>query len=279
MSKQWIKRFFARRALFAVLALAAAATFAASEAAWAHFQMAYTPSVSAKPGETLNLKLVFTHPFDAGHTMDMGIPKAFFVEHKGKRTDLSDSLKKIIWKSQSNSGTAYEADYKVRTMGDYVFCLEPEPYFEKNEDSYIQQFTKSYVNVAGMATDWDREIGMPAEIIPLDKPYGVWAGSTFRGVVMGGGKPVPHAEIEVEFLNHEPVMEKNAFAEQAAMEAPVSFMEVLTIKANEKGEFVFGIPREGWWGFAALGVGPETEYKGKGLSQDGVIWVYAHGMK
>jgi len=279
MNRQWIKRFFAQRALFTVLALAAVAILAASEAAWAHFQMAYTPSVSANPGETLNLKLVFTHPFHAGHTMDMETPKAFFVEHKGKRTDLTDSLKKISWKSLTNSGIAYEANYKVRTMGDYVFCLEPEPYFEKSEDSYIQQFTKSYVNVAGMATDWDREIGMPAEIVPLDKPYGVWAGSTFRGVVMGDGKPVPHAEIEVEFMNHEPLMEDNAFAEKAAFEAPYPFMETLTIKANDKGEFVFGIPREGWWGFAALGVGPETEYKGKELSQDGVIWVYAHGMK
>jgi cobalt/nickel transport protein len=51
------------------------------------------------------------------------------------------------------------------------------------------------------------------------------------------------------------------------------------IKANKDGEFTFGIPKAGWWGFAALGVGPDSEYKGKELSQDAVIWVQAKDMK
>ncbi|HPD97394.1 MAG TPA: DUF4198 domain-containing protein [Synergistales bacterium] len=279
MEEKWMKRFFVRPALFAVLALATVATFAVSDTAWAHFQMVYTPHAIADTGQELNLKIVFTHPFTAGHTMDMGKPRAFFLEHKGKRTDLGGSLKAINWKSMTNQGVAYEAVYKVRTMGDYIFCLEPEPYLEESEDCYIQQFTKSYVNVAGMATDWDREIGLPAEIVPLDKPYALWAGSTFRGIVKSGGKIVPYADIEVEFLNHQPLTKENAFSETAEVEPPFSVMETLTIKADGNGVFVFGIPREGWWGFAALGVGPETEHKGKELSQDAVIWVYAHGMK
>jgi cobalt/nickel transport protein len=52
-----------------------------------------------------------------------------------------------------------------------------------------------------------------------------------------------------------------------------------TLTANRRGEFAFGIPRAGWWGFCALGVGPAKEYKGKELSQDAVIWIQARDMK
>jgi cobalt/nickel transport protein len=53
----------------------------------------------------------------------------------------------------------------------------------------------------------------------------------------------------------------------------------MTIKADVNGQFTFGIPRAGWWGFCALGVGPDTEHNGKELSQDAVIWVQARDMK
>ncbi len=170
------------------------------------------------------------------------------------------------------------AEVRVSRRGDWVFALSPAPYFEANEDSYIQQFTKIVVNVAGAPTDWDAELGLPAEIVPLDKPYGLWAGNVFRGIVKGDGQPVPFAEIEVEFLNHEPDMQANTFAEKAAIEAPHDSLAVQTIKADANGVFVYAMPKAGWWGFAALGAGPVDKYKDKELSQDAVIWVQAKPM-
>ena len=41
----------------------------------------------------------------------------------------------------------------------------------------------------------------------------------------------------------------------------------------------FGVPKAGHWGFAALGSGPETEFEGKQLSQDAVIWIRAWDME
>ncbi|MFP4049479.1 MAG: DUF4198 domain-containing protein, partial [Desulfovermiculus sp.] len=240
--------------------------------AQAHFQTLYTPESALNKGEELNFKLVFTHPFDAGHTMDMEKPLEFFAVHKGEKTDLTDDLQPITWQSLDNSGRAYEASHALRGMGDWVFALTPAPYFEEKEDAYIQQLTKAIVNVQGLPTDWDSELGMKAEIVPLDKPYALWTGNVFRGVVKSEGKPVPHAEIEVEYLNHEPLMDKNAFAEEPQAEAPQSAFVTQTIKANEHGEFTYGVPEEGWWGFCALGVGPDKEYKDKELSQDAVIW-------
>ncbi len=261
------------------LLLTAVLVFAFCAPAYAHFQMIYTPEAVLEKGGELDLKLVFTHPFEAGHTMDMGAPLDFYMISKGKKTDLKDKLKSITWTSLTNSGKAYEAQVKVRKMGDVVFCLVPEPYFEKEEDIYIQQITKVIVNNAGLPTDWDAPTGLPTEILPLDKPYALWTGNVFRGVVVANGKPVPDAEIEVEFMNHPPVQGKNEFQKQALATAPQDAFVTLGIKADANGQFAFGIPKAGWWGFAALGAGPDKEYKGKELSQDAVIWVQARDMK
>ncbi|VBB43331.1 conserved exported hypothetical protein [uncultured Desulfatiglans sp.] len=265
----WITTVFATFTTFALFAAPAAA----------HFQMIYTPESALDKAGAINLKLIFTHPFEAGHTMDMGEPGEFFLIRKGKKQDLRGQLKPILWKSLTNSGKAYEATIELRGMGDHVFCLLPSPYLEEKEDCYIQQITKLIVNTSGFPTDWDTDIGLPAEIVPLDKPYALWTGNVFRGVIKGGGKPVPYAEIEVEYLNHEPLMDNNSFAERAHVNAPQEAFVTMTIKADANGLFTFGIPKAGWWGFCALGIGPEKTWDGKKLSQDAVIWVQARDME
>ncbi|MBU2552368.1 MAG: DUF4198 domain-containing protein [Proteobacteria bacterium] len=251
--------------------------------ALAHFQMVYTPEIALNQGESLDLKLVFTHPFSAGHTMNMGRPEQFYLVHskedQSEKTDLMPRLKAIEWTSQGHKGQAFEAKVKVRKMGDYTFVLVPAPYFEGEESIYIQQITKVIANVGGVPGAWNQALGLPAEIQPLDKPYALWTGNVFRGVVLSAGKPAPNAEIEVEYMNHPPVMEKNTFAAKGEVGAPHPAFETMTIFADQDGRFSFGIPRAGWWGFCALGVGPVKEHQGKELSQDGVIWIKAVDMK
>lgn len=273
--------------MFKKVIVSAAVAGALATSAFAHFQMLYTPESALEKGGTIPLKVIFTHPFADEHVMDMGLQEDksrgkvldFFVVHKEKKTDMLGTLKEMKFKGSNNEGIGYNSEYKARGMGDHVFVLTPSPYFEANENGYIQQITKMMVNVAGAPTDWDTEFGLKAEIVPLTKPYSIWAGSTFTGIVKSEGKVVPFAEIEVEYLNHDIDVAKNMTDPKGKVEAPQGSFETLTIKANERGEFTFGIPKAGWWGFAALGVGPEKEYKGKELSQDAVIWVQAKDMK
>ncbi len=253
--------------------------------AFAHFQTIYTEESALEKGKEINLKLIFTHPFEAGHTMDIGKddagtihpPKGFGVMHKGRKKDLLGKLKPITFRSLTNEGRAYEINYKLRGMGDFIFYFNPAPYYEGSEDIYIQHVTKMIVNVAGAPTDWDAEVGLPVEIVPLDKPYALWTGNVFRGVVKCDGRPVPDIEIEVEYMNHD--IRGNAFAKKAKVEAPQDSFVTQTIKADSNGVFTFGIPKAGWWGFAALGAGGDVTHKGKELSLDAVIWVQARDMK
>ena len=267
----------------AVVLLALLTALAFTAPAMAHFQMVYTPEAALVKGGKIPLALVFTHPFSAGHTMDMGKPEQFFVvrsrgENEPKKTDLLESLKPMKWTSLTNSGAAWETSYSARG-GDHVFCLIPEPYWEEGEGFYIKQNTKVIINVGGEPGAWAEPVGLPTEIVPLAKPYDRWVGNVFQGRVLFNGKPVSGAEIEIEFLNHEPDLDKKAFAKEAKATAPQDAFVLQTIFADDNGVFTFGIPKAGWWGFAALGLDPDYTYKGKKCSRDAVIWIKAVDMK
>jgi cobalt/nickel transport protein len=250
-----------------------------SSQATAHFQMVYTPDALRERGGMITLKLPFTHPASSGYVMSVDKPEQFFAVRKGKKTDMLDSLKPIQWTSGENTGPAYEATVKLRGLGDNIFVLQPAPYLEKEEDKYIQQITKSIVNVGSLPTDWNDELGLAAEIVPLTKPYAIYEGGTFTGVVKSAGQPVPFAEIEVEYLNYVPDMKSNAFATTPTITPPGQAFITMTLYADANGTFNFSIPKAGHWGFAALGVGPVKEHNGKELSQDAVIWVQATAVK
>lgn len=262
-----LQRFIAH----AVLAIGCTLPFYAS----AHFQMIYTPELLRAKGGNISLKMPFTHPAASGHVMKVDKPQAFYMIKKGKKTDLLDKVSEIEWESAVDTGHAYQADVKLRGLGDYVFISKPSPYFEVEEGFYIQQITKTIVNVGGLPTDWSEDFSLAAEIVPLTKPYAIYEGGIFTGVVKSRGQAVPFAEIEVEFVNYEPEMENNRFAKTPLMVTPSDVFITQTIYADANGTFNFVLPKAGQWGFAALDIGEQKTYKDKKLSQDAVIWVQA----
>jgi cobalt/nickel transport protein len=236
---------------------AAAATLGAGPVL-AHFQSIYTPNVLlAQPGN-ITIDLIFWHPLSNQHVMNIAMPEEFFVVSRGMKTDLKPMLKPIKFTSAENTGDAFQATVPVRSPGDYVFGVVPAPFYEATEDKYIQQLTKMYVSRGGLPTDWNMPLGMKAEIIPLNRPNNVFVGSTFTGRVTAEGEPVACEEIEIEYIAAPP-----------------------DVARNSSGRPTVAVPAAGtiWWGFAALGVGPDKTFMGKELSQDAVIWVVATEFK
>ncbi len=270
------------------LGLGALVALAATTAAHAHFQLLYTPETALGGAQALHFVMVFSHPAHGGPSMQMADPGAFFVvsqrgdDAEPVRTDLKSSLQPIEWQSNDGPVRAYEAKLArtaVRSLGDYVFVFEPGPYLEMQEDKYIQQFTKTMINVGGVPGNWAEPIGLPAEILPLDKPYANWTGGVFRGVVLSDGKPVPNAELEVEYVNYPLDVDVHRFAAEPQVVLPQDSFGTMGIRANDRGEFTIGLARAGWWGICALAVGPKTEHEGKPLSQDAVLWIQVKDMK
>jgi cobalt/nickel transport protein len=237
-------------------------------AAWAHFGMVIPSDsmVMQKDDKNLEINLSFSHPFEMiGMTLDP--PEQFFVVSDGKKLDLKEKLKPTKIMDQK----AWQAVYQIKRPGAYVFIMTPQPYWEPAEDCFIVHYTKTVVAAFGDDEGWDEEIGLKTEIVPLSKPFGLYAGNVFQGIVKLDGKPVPYAEVEVEYYNH-----------PKRYTAPTDYMVTQTIKADQNGVFTYAAPKAGWWGFAALNTSDQKiKHAGeqKEIEIGAVIWVEFHEMR
>jgi len=204
----------------------------------AHFGMVIPSDsmVMQDDPRTISIELSFSHPFE-GVGMELVKPGSFFVSINGKHQDLLGELKP----ASIMDNPAYTMSFPVKRPGAYVFCMTPVPYWEPAEDCFIVHYTKTVVAAFGGEDGWDEPIGLKTEIVPLSKPYGLYSGNLFQGVVLVEGKPVPYAEVEVEYYNKD-----------AKVTTPPDYMITQTVKADVNGVFSYAVPAAGWWGFAGL---------------------------
>lgn len=249
------------------LGLAAGLLLLSAGAAHAHFQQLLPSTDRFGPqDDELTLDLVFTHPMDMGPAMEMARPERFGVLADGEIRDLLDTLEQ----TSVDGATAWTAAYAPEGPDNLVFFVEPVPYWEPAEGKSIIHYTKVIVDAYDLGEGWDEPIGLPVEIAPLVRPYGLWAGNVFSGIVLKDGEPVPFAEVEVEWANDGSVTPLgDAFVTQL-------------VKADGNGVFHYGLPRAGWWGFAAL-VDADFEIADpEGTPQPvelgGLIWVHVESM-
>ena len=254
------------RAFF--LALLISGGFTLNPFVRAHFQ-GVIPSddmVAKSDSKTISLDILFFHPFE-GHYLNMIRPSQFGVLVRGKKTNLLDTLKE----RKAGEFSTWHARYRVRTPGDHVFYVQPKPYWEPAEDCFIIHYAKVVVNALGVEEGWDEEVGLKTEIIPLTRPYGLWAGNLFQGIVKVKGKPVPGAEVEVEYYNAD-----------GKIKAPADPMVTQVVKTDPNGVFTYAIPWAGWWGFAALNT-DEVKLKHHGEDKSveigAVLWVKAYEVR
>jgi cobalt/nickel transport protein len=255
-----------------ILAIAGAALLFGITPAYAHFQM-IIPSddmVSSPAERQIRFEIKFWHPFE-GQGMSMDTPVQFGVRTGGKNIDLRKSLQPHPF--QDNSGKnrdGFQATYTVTRPGDYIFYIEPKPYWEPAEETYIVHYAKVIVNGLGLEEGWDDAVGLKTEIIPLTRPYGLYTNNVFQGIVKLYGKPAPFTKVEVEYYN-----------EDGKLKAPDDPMITQVVKTDANGVFTYAMPRAGWWGFAAL------HHDKKKMMHDGkeypveigaLIWVKTHDM-
>ncbi|BBO83508.1 ATP-dependent DNA ligase [Desulfosarcina ovata subsp. sediminis] len=236
--------------------------------ALAHFGMVIPSDtmVMQDDNRTVHVTLSFSHPMELVG-MELVKPKVFGVLANGKEQDLLGQLKPATVMDHK----AWQVDYAVKRPGVYMFHMEPQPYWEPAEDCFIIHLTKTVVTAFGDDEGWDAELGLKTEIVPIAKPFGLYAGNVFQGIVKMDGKPVPYAEVEVEFYNQD----KTAHA-------PTDYMVTQTIKADADGVFTYATPAAGWWGFAALNTADYTikhDGEDKDVEMGAVIWVYFHDWK
>lgn len=237
----------------------------------AHFQtLIPSLAICEDPAlSTITLDLAFCHPFE-GDLMNMQTPVQFGVVIQG--TTRVDLLSSLTEKKQEGYST-WNTSYSLNTPGDHVFFVEPAPYWEPVEGCYIIHYTKVVVNAYGMEKGWDTEVGCKTEIIPLTRPYGLYTGNVFQGMVYVNGTPAPFCEVEVEYYNN-----------KGTYSAPAGPFITQVIKTDVQGVFSYVMPVAGWWGFAALNEN-ETLMRNPEDGKDypieigALIWIYVQDMK
>jgi len=99
----------------------------------------------------------------------------------------------------------------------------------------------------------------------LTRPFGLYAGNTFHGVVKFKGKPVAGVDVEVELWNA-----------GKKLTPPNDYFVTQVVKTDKNGVFTFAVPKAGWWGFSAInGEKKAMEHEGKKADAEygAVMWV------
>jgi cobalt/nickel transport protein len=224
------------------------------------------PTVMETKNANISLIAKFWHPF-SNSGMNLVKPKSFQVYfHEAGPQDLLASLKEI----KEGSFSTYRLEYKIARPGLYAFVMEPQPYFEPEENKFIIHYTKVYVGAFGDNEGWDKPLpGLKTEIVPLVNPVGLYAGNTFVGRVIVDGQPVIGGEVEIEWYP----------GPKKAGQAPHESMITQVVLTDAQGVFYYTPPAQGWWGFAAL---TEADYKlpfegqDREVEQGAVLWAYFH---
>ena len=246
-----------------MLRMAVALLFLLTGNCLAHFGMVIPSDNMIMPDEKreIQLDLSFSHPFEF-IGMELTRPRSFFVVTEGKRQELGPQLTP----SSVMGHPGWTLTYAVQRPGAYLFAMEPEPYWEPAEDCFIVHYTKTIIGAFGDDSGWDQELGLKTEIIPLSRPFGLYAGNLFQGIVKLEGQPVPYAQVEIEFYN-----------EKKSATAPTDYMITQTVKADQNGVFTYCAPVSGWWGFSALNTSDKKMlHKGekKDIELGAVLWVH-----
>lgn len=224
-----------------------------------HFLTLLTNSdnVSSKKESNITIDAMFIHPFEqTGMTMEK--PLGIYVNSKDNKLALVET-KKFNHK-------AWSSEYKIKRPGVYKFFTQPQPYFEPAEAKFISHVPKVVVSAYGLEDGWDEPIGLKYEMIPMVKPFALYAGNIFTAKVLHNGKPASNVEVEVELYNE--------FGLKAASDAHITQV----VKTDSNGVFSFMMNHQGWWGFAALIEEGEKEFDGKmyPIENGALMWVKAY---
>lgn len=211
------------------------ATLLHSQPSYAYFSM-IIPSANqvAEENPMIDITLSFSRPFEK-IAADLEWPKTVLVVNGDQKQDLKGTLLETNFLDHQ----AWKLQYQPKLPGIYWFTMESSPQWQQAEDQFIIYFTKTAISVFGGDENWGNPIGVQAEILPLLRPYGNYAGNTFTGTVLLDGTPASGVEVEVAHYN-----EQNWAPASAAHSTQV-------VKTDANGTFIFTCPLPGWWGFMA----------------------------
>lgn len=255
------------------------------------------PSGFSREHTMLSLLLGIIEPF-SGQAVPMQSPQALTAmrvstEH-GERVIERTEYLSVIEEVMAWGRPAWRAVVALPLAGVWHFVLQTKAEWRPELDRFVQYVSKVQVPAFGASEGWESPLGLPFEILPLSRPFGLSAGMSFTGRVMQNGKPLADTTVDAAWLNTavRPAVQPMSTPEEKAraMRKPRNgrqvsrkivpsspYQAVQQLRTGSDGIFTFTCPKAGWWAFAASAGGdPLQDPAGnqKPLEIKTVFWVY-----
>ena len=225
----------------------------------------------ASRGQEVPLRLLWGHGYEHAWLDARRPAELVAISPTGKVTNLIDAIKPATVRSaDGKERSAFGFTYRPAERGDHILAMRAALLWDEEEEVFLQDYAKSVLHVQDKV-GWDRRVGHPLELVPLNRPYGLLPGQIVRMLVLRDGKPLPGCAVEIEKLSATPPAESELPGE-----------EFITFEAvsDSVGVVVFGMHDEGW--FALTATHPtdrQVEHDGhKGrLVERATFWIHVVG--
>jgi len=226
------------KALVTVVLLATLAALAST--VYAHFGIVLPTKWMANLGEKIKFYFFFGHAFE--HEIlpvkYVKIISAYIVDPDGIRHKVE---------LRPYNSTFFVGEFTCEKDGDYIIAVEA---VAKHGGGYCIAFSKAIVHCGVVEKGWNRTVGLPVEIVPLTRPYGLEFVAPITGIVLKNGKPLKYVRIEWEpYHGYHPA--KLLSWLEKTFPYPDAYLTKATL-TDPNGEFTVVIPYPGVWVIAAV---------------------------
>ncbi len=257
------------RLALAVLALLAVA----GGVSLAHFHTFWpdSPNGYAALGKPVTWQYFWGHPYEL-IAFDAEPPQVHAVTPDGARVDVEPEPTAMLDPESGAERRAFTFSYVPEAIGDHWIVLESPPYLVK-EGKAVQHYVKQCLHVMA-EVGWDRRLGLPIEVVPLTRPYGLEAGFAFTARAYLDGEPLADAMVKIEKLNGFFVPAEALPTDQFGREDVP--MITRTAKTGPLGCVTYTLDEPGWWMISVAAESGTVEIKGTRYARGlrGGLWVH-----
>ncbi len=175
----------------------------------------------------------------------------------GSTFDLTDQLRK--------NGNIFNLKYRSRRIGDTWIVAHVPMTWSTHDSTFIETTVRTIIH-QGLSRGWETPLGLPLEIVPLNQPYGLLPGDSFRVELLHDGKPLTDTKIYAEKYYNPPLQKPY----------PSAALLTRTSRTDRNGIANINLHSSGWWVLFTIQELDDMEKDGKSgvATLQDAVWVY-----
>ncbi|MFO8007708.1 MAG: DUF4198 domain-containing protein [Candidatus Brocadiia bacterium] len=258
----------------AVVTLAVLLCVLVAGTALGHFHTYWpdSPNGYGRLDEQLSYQYYWGHPYE-NIVFDAPEPGLYAVSPDGQKAAIEPEPVEMEDPETGKARRAFTFDYTPQALGDTWVVLEAPAILIEEEGEAVQDYAKQCVHVM-VEQGWAEPVGLPIEVVPLTRPYGLEEGFAVTARVLLDGKPLPDAHVEIEKLNGFHVTGETLPTDQwGAEDVP---MITRAARTDADGYVTYTLDEPGWWVICATAEEGTVSIEGKEYPRvlRGCLWLH-----